>query len=206
MECLKLLFGTGNPAKFSGMKKRLEGLPIELISLREMDKVPDIQEEGKDPRENARMKAEAYWTAYHIPVFSCDSGLFIKELPQELQPGVHVRRQGGHSMSDEEMTAYYAGLARAYGRLTARYQNAVCLILDAGHRYESMADELSGNPFWITDQPHPRTVKGYPLDRISLQIPSGAYYYDIQEKEPDGREIDRAFRHFFEQALSDWKQ
>ena len=81
MECLKLLFGTGNPAKFSGMKKRLEGLPIELISLREMDKAPDIQEEGKDPRENARMKAEAYWDVYQIPVFSCDTGLFIKELP-----------------------------------------------------------------------------------------------------------------------------
>ena len=33
---MKLLYGTGNPAKFSAMEERLKGLEIELISLKDL--------------------------------------------------------------------------------------------------------------------------------------------------------------------------
>lgn len=206
MESVRLLFGTGNPAKFDTMKKRLEILPVALISLREMTFVPQVEEDGKDPLENARIKARVYWEAYHMPVFSCDSGLFIKELSEDLQPGVHVRRRGEKAMTDEEMTDYYAGLARQYGRLTCRYQNAISLILDEEHQYESVDESLFGNWFYLTDKPHPKKVEGFPLDRISLTIPSGKYYYDSRDTKTDSKKIDRAFCRFFQQSLGDWKR
>ncbi len=154
---MEILYGTTNPAKWSAMCGQLEGLGLEIRSLREFERVPEVREAGKDPLENARIKARTYWQAYHMPVFSCDSGLYIREIPEELQPGVHVRRRGEYSMSDEEMTAYYAGLAKKYGRLTARYQNAICLVLDETHVYEEMSPELTSENGRPTIPPGRRT-------------------------------------------------
>ena len=41
----------------------------------------------KDPLENARQKALAYYRICGQPVFSQDSGLYIEGLPKERQPG-----------------------------------------------------------------------------------------------------------------------
>ena len=72
---MKLLYGTGNPAKLDAMRHRLAGLGIELIGLKDLGgvKQPEIIEDGKTPLENARKKVEAYFNALHMPVFSCDS-------------------------------------------------------------------------------------------------------------------------------------
>lgn len=127
---MKLLYGTGNPAKLSAMKSRLEKIDIELISLNELKAegktIPAVPEDGKTPLENARQKAVAYYKAFKMPVFSCDSGLYFDCVPDEVQPGVHVRNVNGKCLSDEEMIEYYGGLVKQYGNLTARYKNAIC--------------------------------------------------------------------------------
>ena len=129
---MKLLYGTGNAAKLRAMRSRLHELDIELLSLQEMESAaPAVEEDGNTPLENAEKKARAYFRAFGIPVFSCDSGLYIQELPEKRQPAVHVRRVGGKELTDEEMIAYYASLAKQYGRLTAHYENAICLVLAA---------------------------------------------------------------------------
>mgnify|MGYP002225500190 CR=1 FL=1 len=68
----------------------------------------------------------AYYEAFQIPVFSCDSGLYFDNVPDEVQPGVHVRNVNGKCLSDDEMIDYYSGLVKAYGNLVARYRNAIC--------------------------------------------------------------------------------
>ena len=79
---MKLLFGTGNPAKLEVVKRRLEPLGIELIGLKDLDKeIPNVVENGATPLENAEKKAKAYYEAFHMPVFSCDSGLYIDNIP-----------------------------------------------------------------------------------------------------------------------------
>ena len=105
---MKLLYGTGNPAKLSSMKKKLKKIEIELIGLKDLDcEIPDVPETGRTPLENARQKALAYYHAFHIPVFSCDSGLYFEGIPDDIQPGVHVRTIAGKCLTDEEMIAYY---------------------------------------------------------------------------------------------------
>ena len=104
---MKLLFGTGNKAKLNVMKIRLEPLGIDLIGLEDLKKegytVPSVPETGNTPLENARQKAMAYYQAFKMPVFSCDSGLYFDEVPDEIQPGVHVRNVNGRCLSDDEM-------------------------------------------------------------------------------------------------------
>lgn len=110
----KLLYGTGNTAKLDAMRRSLSKLEIEILGLKDMEeKPPAVPEDGNTPLENARQKALAYYEFYKIPVFSCDSGLYFEGLPQELQPGVHVRTVGGKYLTDEEMLAYYSGLAKS---------------------------------------------------------------------------------------------
>lgn len=124
---MKLLYGTGNPAKLSAMKCRLEQLDIELIGLNDLKTkgitIPIVPEDGETPLENARQKANAYYKAFCMPVFSCDSGLYFDNVPDEVQPGVHVRTVNGR-------------------------------FLDENHIYEAMEPSMESEKFIITDTPH----------------------------------------------------
>lgn len=205
---MKLLYGTGNPAKLDAMRHRLAGLGIELIGLKDLGgvKQPEIIEDGKTPLENARKKVEAYFNALHMPVFSCDSGLYFDNVAEDDQPGVHVRTVNGKYLSDEEMTVHYAALAEKYGGLTGRYKNAVSLILDADHRYDAMDPSMESAPFRMVSTPHPMSKKGFPLDRLSIDLRTGKYYYDLNEQEAalDQLAVEDGFLQFFERAMEEY--
>ena len=57
----RILYGTGNPAKLSAMKRQLEKLDVELIGLNDLKaegvEIPNVSENGDTPLENARQKA-----------------------------------------------------------------------------------------------------------------------------------------------------
>ena len=85
---MKILYGTTNKGKLQAMEVAVKSLDIELIGLNELDcELPYINENGRTPLENAEIKAKAYYKAFHMPVFSCDSGLYFDELIEEEQPG-----------------------------------------------------------------------------------------------------------------------
>lgn len=204
---MKLLYGTGNPAKLSAMKRRLETLDIELIGLNDLREqgveIPHVPEDGNTPLENARQKAQAYYKAFQIPVFSCDSGLYFDNVPDEVQPGVHVRNVNGKCLTDEEMMEYYGGLAKQYGNLIARYKNAICFVLDQETVYEAMEPSMESQKFILTDVPH-STIrkKGFPLDSLSIDIKTNKYYYDLSENELDQVAVEDGFLEFFRKVLN----
>lgn len=202
---MKLLYGTSNAGKLAVMRRSLASLEnIEIMGLDQINApLPQIEETGSTPLENARIKAHAYYEALKIPVFSCDSGLYFEGLPEEVQPGVHVRNIHGRCLSDEEMTEYYRSLAEKYGDITARYQNAICFVLDEEHVYESMDESLSGETFLLTSVPHARRQKGFPLDCLSKNISTGEYYYDMGECRQDDVAVDTGFLRFFQEILGE---
>ncbi len=181
---MKILYGTTNKAKIEIMKPVADALGFELIGLNDLNgDLPDIDESGKDPLENAEIKARAYYAAFGMPVFSCDSGLYFDGLPEELQPMTHIRRVNGKILTDEEMTAYYAGLAEAHGgKLIGRYKNAVFFIVHSDLCFSSMDDSLASEPFIISSVPHEKSQPGFPIDRLSIDIKTGKYYYDMQNE------------------------
>ena len=214
-----LLYGTGNLGKLSSMRKCLEPLGLTILGLSDMPgPLPEIAETGRTPLENARIKAEAYRRAFHMPVFSCDSGLYFPGAPEAIQPGVHVRHIGGRELSDPEMTAYYRTLAHDFGKpveimtgsgfpltvhaLTAQYQNAICLFLDDTRCYEAMDPDMHFEPFYLVDRPHPDGIrdKGFPLDCLSVDIASGCYYFD-REEPSEGRTAENGFLRFMREVL-----
>lgn len=201
---MRLLYGTGNSAKLSAMRFSLGKLGIELLGLHDLGgvRVPAVPEDGQTPLENARQKAEAYYRAFQMPVFSCDSGLYFDNVPDEIQPGVHVRTVNGKYLSDEEMIEYYSGLAKQYGSLTARYKNAICFIMDGNHRYEAMERSMESEKFILTDTPH-STIreKGFPLDSMSIDRKTNQYFYDLPAGKLKQLAVEDGFLEFFQKIL-----
>ena len=200
---MELIYGTGNPAKFTVMEDYLKELDVTLISLNELSKAEEVPvETGRTPLENARLKAEYYYGIFHKPVFSCDSGLYISGLPQEEQPGIHVRNVGGRRLSDREMTAYYAGIARRLGgKGLAEYRNAVCLLMNSGERYEYEGMDIGGGSFYLVDRAKEQKEEGFPLDCISVDIVTGSYFVDDGQLQCMASQKE-GFVRFFRNALS----
>lgn len=205
---MKILYGTGNFAKMSAMKNRLEKFDIELISLNDLKAegidVPQVPEDGSTPLENARQKALAYFEAFKIPVFSCDSGLYFDNVPDEVQPGVHVRTINGRSLSDDEVIDHYTNLVKQYGNLTARYKNAICFVMSDGEIYEAMEPSMESGRFILTSVPHSEVRrKGFPLDSMSIDIKTNKYFYDLPQEVLEQVAVEDGFLSFFEKVLGD---
>ena len=172
----KILFGTGNPAKLNAMRRRLSELDIEVLGLADMDReAPSPSEDGSTPLENARQKALCYYDFYQMPVFSCDSGLYFEDLPQELQPGIHVRNVGGKCLTV-----------------------AVCLVMDREHIYEAMDDSTASEVFLITAVPYAGVrQKGFPLDSLSVSLGTGKYFYEMDRERTDHLAVEDGVLNFF---------
>lgn len=200
---MQLIYGTGNQAKLNAMKSHLKELEIEIIGIKELDYPwPEIEENGNDPLENARTKALAYYNVCKLSVFSCDSGLYIDGLEEARQPGIHVRNVNGKRLSEQEMVDYYSGIAKSLGGVCrARYRNAICLVISEHEIYECLDDDISGEVFGITEQPHPDSEDGFPIDRLSIHLESGKYYYDIDDLELVSS-MKAGFVRFFRRVLS----
>jgi len=201
---MKLLYGTTNKSKIITMKTHVAPLGIEILSLDDVSAPEiDIDESGSHPLENARIKALAYYEALKIPVFSCDSGLYIDGLEDSRQPGVHVRRINGRRLTDEEMTAHYSALATEFGgSVIARYQHSICLVLSEGVIHEHAGEDIASEPFKIVSTPHPKRSEGFPIDCLSVQISSGKYYNDIENYNEKYFGIDDGFTAFFKRITS----
>lgn len=198
---MKLLYGTCNPAKLQHMREMLDGLGIEIIGLNDVDiHIDQIDESGNNLIENAKIKALAYYKAVKMPVFSCDSGLYIDGLDCKNQPGVHIRRVNGKVLNDKEMIEYYTSLAlKLGGKAKAKYKNAICLVLDEENIFEYDGDDISSSYFYITSKPHPKRNTGFPLDSISVDIETGQYYMDMDSNSNHKNEnqMAKGFRNFF---------
>lgn len=213
MKKLTLIYGTGNPAKLGAMRRRLADLPVEIVGINDVkdtvskeawEQLQALEEDGRSPLENAVKKARSYYKTFGRAVFSCDSGLYFDNVPEEIQPGVHVRTINGKYCSDQEVEDWYTGLARQYGSLKARYHNAICLILEDGREYSLMDESIASEPFLITAIPHERPCQpGFPLDRISIDIQTGKYFYDMDEWKLDQVAVEDGFAVFFRKIMEE---
>lgn len=209
---MKLLYATTNKAKLESMQRVTNSLNIEIIGLKDLQnlqefkniELPQIDESGKNPLENAIIKAKAYYKVLQIPLFSCDSGLYFENVDEKDQPGTHIRRVNGNTLTDEEALVYYAKLATSYGgKIKAKYKNAICLILDEKNIFSSMDSSLEIEPFYLVDKPHSKVVEGFPLDSLSVDIKTEKYYNDLEDNlAVDKSTIEIGFTNFFKQVFS----
>lgn len=177
---MKVLFATTNLAKVGKYKKVLEEKGIELITINDLDSKLDIDENGKDAIENAYIKAKAYYDATKIPTIGMDNCLFIEELPEEKQPGTHVRRVNGKELTDEEMIEYYTNLVNEYGgKLTAKWVYGIVICNGKGTKEYSW----SKSDFYLVGKPCEKRNPGYPLDSISVMPENNQYWLELTDEQ-----------------------
>ena len=175
---MKVLFATTNQAKVKSYKKALEEKGIEIITIKDLNLKLNIDENGKNAIENAYIKAKAYYEATNMPTIGMDDNLYIDEIPEEKQPGTHVRRVNGKELNDDEMIEYYCNLVKRYGgKLTAKWVYGM-VIYDGKEPKEY---SWSKSDFYFVDKPCERRNPGYPLDSMSIMPECNKYFVDLTE-------------------------
>lgn len=100
----EILLATSNEHKVKEVRKILSPYGIILYGLKDLNlKVDDIEENGKDYKENALIKAKTIAKLTRFPVIADDSGIEIEALDNK--PGIHSARFaeefGGHDKAIE---------------------------------------------------------------------------------------------------------
>lgn len=175
---MKILFATTNPAKVKKYKNALEEKGIDLITINDLDFKLDINENGKNAIENAFIKAKSYYDATNIITIGMDNNLFIENLPDEKQPGTHVRRINGKYLNDDQMIEYYTNLVKEHGgKLSAKWVYGMVIY----NGKDSKNFTWSKSHFYLVDSPSNKRNPGYPLDSISIMPECNKYFVDLTE-------------------------
>ncbi len=94
----KLLIGSANLNKARELAVLLEGLPWEVVSLRDFPAIEAPEETGAAFEENAALKARYYGDAFKVTCVADDSGLMVDAL--DGAPGVYSARYAGNDADD----------------------------------------------------------------------------------------------------------
>lgn len=183
MEEMTLFYATGNKSKLHNMYYRLKDYPIRVVCPDDLNVHINVEENGKTAVENALNKASAYYQTLKIPTIAGDSGVYIAGISPEDQPGLYVRRVNGNVLSDDEMIAYYAGLAGKAGRdYILQYFTGIALITEKG----TFTHELKEIPLKLCSVPNTnRNHRGNPLDVVTM-LEDGRYFNDLTDEERTG--------------------
>ncbi|MBC7222358.1 RdgB/HAM1 family non-canonical purine NTP pyrophosphatase [Candidatus Bipolaricaulota bacterium] len=160
---MKVLIGTGNPAKLAEIREILGEIPgIEWVSAAELN-LPEPKEEGKTLEENAIIKAVAYAKHSGLPALAEDTGLEVEALAGA--PGVLSSRFSGkekdYAANNEKLLALLSGKENR----RARFRTVACLALPDG-RFWTSEGVLEGT---IAEEPRGKGGFGYD----PLFIPEG---------------------------------
>ena len=133
------------------------------------------------------IKAKTYYDKTKIISIGMDNNLYIEGLPDEKQPGTHVRRINGKELNDEEMIEYYSKLVNEYGgKLTAKWVYGM-VIYDGKETNEY---SWSKGHFYFIDKPCEKRNPGYPLDSISIMPECNKYFVDLTEEDKNKNQKD----------------
>lgn len=178
---MKCLLATTNKAKIRYYGTKLKEKGIDIVTLNDLDIEVDVDETGKNPIENAIIKATAYNKLSGIPTIALDEGLFLEGIPDEIQPGTHVRRVNGKRLDDKEMIEHYISLVNKYGmngKLSGYFLKGVAIVNeDNTYTFEYRANrEFTNQQSSIIDE-------GYPLASIQIIRPIGKFKSELTEEE-----------------------
>ena len=177
---MKVLFATTNPAKVRRYAEKLREKNIEVLTIKDLGINLHVDENGKNAIENAYIKAKAYYDEIRITTIGMDNNLFIEGLPEEKQPGTHVRRINGKELNDDEMIEHYTNLVREHGgKLTAKWVYGMVIY----NGKEEKEYTWSKGHFYFVDKPCEKRNPGYPLDSISIMPECNKYFVDLTEED-----------------------
>jgi non-canonical purine NTP pyrophosphatase (RdgB/HAM1 family) len=191
----KLLLATTNPGKLKEIIGILEGVPIELVTLNDLDPIAEPEETGASFAENARLKARYYSKATGLVTAADDSGIEIDALDKA--PGVHSAQWHGTDYPTKFRTIQELFRERGVSGSTARF--VCCVALADG---DSILVEMTGT---VEGEiiAEPRGSNGFGYDPIFYYPPFGCTLAELdREKKASVSHRGKAFRALREYLLT----
>lgn len=178
---MKYLLATTNKAKIRYYGTKLRERGIEIVTLEDLNIECDVDETGKNPIENAIIKASAYHKLSGMPTIALDEGLFLEGVPDGIQPGTHVRRVNGRRLTDIEMIEYYVDLVNKYGEngtLKGYFLKGVAIVnQNSAYTFDYKANRL------FTNKQSKIIDERYPLASIQIISPLNKFKSELTEEE-----------------------
>ncbi|MBQ3509345.1 MAG: XTP/dITP diphosphatase [Peptococcaceae bacterium] len=130
-----MVLATGNKGKLAEFQRLLEGLDIQVHSMKEYPEIGEIVEDGDSFAANALIKARAVCKATGKPAMADDSGLMVDAL--DGAPGIFSARFAGEQRSDADNNEKVLQLLEdvADANRTARFFCAIAIVLPNGDEY-----------------------------------------------------------------------
>ena len=181
----RILIATTNVGKISIYSCVLDKIGLPYCSLKDIKVDIDIDETGETELENARLKATGYHNATGLPIIANDSGLVIEKFKPEDQPGVFVRRYGGHELSDEETIRIFSEKLKAVGGESDSYFNVALVLCDFDGNYH---EKLFKSYRYMVSIPSKTIVKSLPLRSLDYSKELGKYWSEMTIEEANACE------------------
>lgn len=184
----KLLIATTNSGKFFEIKNFLKDLPVQLVSLSDVNISDDVEETGKTYKENSQIKALFYSKKSGLPAVADDGGLEIEELLGA--PGIHSRRWIGHSATDEELIEHLEKVSKTLKKRTAYFRTVVSFALPDGLIFSSKG-EVKGI---IAKKPLVKLTEGYPYRSFFYLPEIKKYYHESELSKEEEKEYNHRYK------------
>lgn len=177
----EIIYGTSNPAKVAQVRDVLEPIGFTIKSLADFSSQISVEEDGKTAEENAIKKALAYAKELHMPVLSMDVALYFNDLPEDKQPGLHVRRISGKTRpSDQEVLDSYVALVASIGdKIHGYWRYAFALAWPDGRQASFTHDTAR----IFVSKPSDKVVEGFPLESLQIDPHSNKYISEMNKGE-----------------------
>ena len=174
----RLLVATTNADKLREIRQLLAGLPIELVSLRDVPSIEEPEEIGATFAENARLKARYYARHSRLWTVAEDSGLVVDALGGE--PGIYSARfLRPDATYPERFAEIFRRLdAQPGAPRTARFVAAVASVDEHDRLVYATEGIVDGQ---ITREP--RGSGGFGYDPIFFYPPYHATLAEVTEEE-----------------------
>lgn len=179
----KLIIASNNQGKINEIKKVLEDMPINVLSLKDIGLDIDVEEDGITFEENAKKKSEEIYKELiksgesNFIVMSDDSGLEVEYLNGD--PGVYSARYAGEHGNDkknnEKLLLNLKGVS--YDNRKARFVCQLALINDS-NIYKSVTGIVEG---YILEEE--RGYDGFGYDPLFLYQPLNKTFSELTIEE-----------------------
>lgn len=188
----QILFATTNKSKINDFKEKLFKYNIEVLSLEDLNIKIDVNENGKSAIENALLKVRACKKHTNLPIIGMDDSLYLEGVPENIQPGLYVRRVSGKTLNDEEMIDYYTSIVKKYGingRIDCKWVYGFALI-DADRKEYTYSWYIDN--YYMVKKPSNIIKPGYPLNSITKYKENNKYFDEINDDEKEKLNIDNS--------------